>query len=65
MVIIKDKLISFPTEILDALDDYRKSTGVPATDYIRTAVIRSMILDKLIVIKTKVVFMDKKENKTT
>jgi len=50
---MKDKLISFPEEILDALEDYRKKTGIPATDYIRDAVCRKMIIDGLIMIKKK------------
>ena len=45
---MKDKLISFPEEILIALDKYKDITGIPATDYIRNAVCRMMILDRLI-----------------
>jgi len=57
---MKDKLVSFPEEILDILDEYKQKTGVPATDYIRLAVIKKMIEEKLIFIKVKYITIKKK-----
>lgn len=59
----KDKLISFPVEVLEALDDYRKQTGIPATDYIRLAVIRKMVSDRIIKLKQKVIEVANNNNK--
>ena len=59
---MKDKLIGFPKEILEALDEYKKKTGIAATDYIRTAVSRRMIVDGLISIKTKYITVEKERN---
>lgn len=56
---MKDKLISFPEEILNALDEYKQKTGIPATDYIRSCVCRKMIEDRLIWIKTKYITIEK------
>jgi len=58
---MKDKLISFPEEVLDVLDEYKQKTGIPATDYIRLAVIKKMIEEKLIFIKTKYVNVNKEK----
>jgi len=57
---MKDKLISFPEEILEVLEEYRQKTGIPATDYIRRAVLREMIADKLIFIKMKYITFETK-----
>lgn len=51
--------MSFPKEILEALDEYKQKTGIPATDYIRLAVIRKMIEEKLIFIQTKYINVNK------
>ena len=59
MIKIKDKLISFPEEILGVLDEYKQKTGIPATDYIRDCVCRKMIEDRLIFIKTKYINVSK------
>jgi len=59
----KDKLISFPVEVLEALDSYRKQTGIPATDYIRLATIRRMIMDSIIILKSKVVEVENNNHK--
>jgi len=60
---LKDKLIGFPTEILDVLDDYKKRTGIPATDYIRKAVVKQMIIEGLIFIHMKYITVEaEKEN---
>ncbi len=56
---LKDKLISFPEEILGVLDEYKQKTGIPATDYIRDCVCRKMIEDKLIMIKMKYINVSK------
>ena len=53
MVDLKDKLIAFPKEILDVLDEYKTKTGIPATDYIRRAVVKQMIVEGMIYIKMK------------
>lgn len=55
---MKDKLISFPKEVLDALEEYKKRTGIPASHYIRNATIRSMIVDGLIFFKTKYIYIE-------
>lgn len=55
---MKDKLISFPEEMLQALDDYKKLTGIPATDYIRDTVARRMVTDGLIKLKTKTIVIE-------
>lgn len=57
---MKDKLISFPKEILLVLDEYKKKTGIPATDYIRNCVCRKMIEEGLIYIEMKYIVQEKK-----
>ena len=52
---MKNKLISFPKEVLDVLEDYKRKTGITASDYIRDATIRRMIVDGLIFFKIKYV----------
>ncbi|MHA1408742.1 MAG: hypothetical protein ACTSQY_00240 [Candidatus Odinarchaeia archaeon] len=59
---LKEKLISFPKEVLDKLDEYKQKTGISSTSYIRAAVIRSMIVDGLIFFKTKYVEVEKESN---
>jgi len=56
---MKDKLISFPEEILIVLDEYKKKTGIPATDYVRRAVVKQMIVEGLIFIQTKYIIIEK------
>ena len=58
---MKDKIISFPEEILDALQEYKEKTGIPATDYIRSCVCRKMIQDGLIMIRTKYIDVNKEK----
>ena len=61
---MKDKLISFPEEILDVLDEYKQKTGIPATDYIRRAVVKQMIVEGMIFIKMKYIeVVEEKGNK--
>lgn len=45
---MKGKLIEFPEKILDTLAGYKRQTGISASDYIRNAVCRRMITDKII-----------------
>lgn len=45
---MKGKLVEFPEKVLDALAMYKKQTGISASDYIRNAVCRRMITDKII-----------------
>ncbi len=59
---IKDKLISFPEEVLDVLDVYKKKTGIPATDYIRRAVVKQMIVEGLIFIQTRYIIVEQKRD---
>jgi hypothetical protein len=59
----KDKLISFPEEILDVLEDYKQKTGIAATDYIRNALAKQMIIDKLIFFSTKYIEVEKEKQK--
>lgn len=54
----KDKLISFPKVILDTLHEYKQKTGISASDYIRTSLIKQMILDELIWFKTKYIIQE-------
>lgn len=54
----KDKLISFPEEILKVLEDYKHKTGIPATDYIRRAVVKQMIIEGLIYIQRKYITVE-------
>ncbi|MEE9439750.1 MAG: ribbon-helix-helix domain-containing protein [Saprospiraceae bacterium] len=58
----KDKLISFPEQILEKLEEYKQKTGIPATDYIRDCVARKMIGDGLIWINIKYVDVEVKRN---
>jgi len=51
--VMKEKLISFPKIILDKLDEYKTKTGINSTDYIRHALVRQMVLDKLIYFTTE------------
>lgn len=53
---MKAKLIEFPEEILDALAEYKKQTGVSASDFIRIATCRSMIVQEII--KLKIISID-------
>lgn len=56
----KDKLISFPEEILEVLEEYKRKTGIPATDYIRNCVARKMIGDGLIWLNIRYIDVDAK-----
>lgn len=58
----KDKLISFPVEILEKLEEYKQKTGIPATDYIRDCVARKMIGDGLIWIKIRYIDVEVERN---
>lgn len=57
----KDKSISFPKQILDALEEYKKKTGISASDYIRNATCRKMIEEGIIKIKKITVEIKDKE----
>lgn len=59
---LKDKLIAFPEEVLDTLADYKKKTGVSASNYIRNATIRRMITDGLIWFEMKTVVIKEKSD---
>jgi hypothetical protein len=59
---MKSKLIEFPPEILDALAEYKKTTGVSASDYIRNATCRRMLTDKIIYLKIIEVEVESKNN---
>lgn len=59
---LKDKLIKFPEVVLDTLADYKGKTGVSASNYIRNAVIRRMVIDGLIWFKMKTVVIEKESN---
>jgi len=48
---MKGKLIEFPESILEALAEYKKQTGISASDYIRLATCRRMIVDKIVILK--------------
>ena len=48
----REKLMSFPKIILDELDKYKEMTGISSSAYIRIAVVKQMIWDKLIYFKT-------------
>lgn len=58
---MKNKLIGFPIEVLEALDEYRKKTGIAATDYIRDAVVRRMFMDELIRVEVIIIKDERKE----
>lgn len=57
------KLITIPDEINDILQEYKDKTGIAVTAYIQEAIYRRMIHDKLMIIKTVTVHVDK-EGKT-
>ena len=59
---LRDKLIAFPEDVLDTLADYKKKTGVSASNYIRNAVIRRMIVDELIWFEKKTVIVEVESN---
>ena len=59
---LRDKLIAFPEAILNTLAKYKKETGVSASNYIRNAVIRKMIVDKLIWFEMRIVVVEKENN---
>lgn len=59
---LKDKLIAFPVDVLDVLADYKKQTGVSASNYIRNATIRKMIVDGLIWFRMKTVDVETEKN---
>ena len=59
---LKDKLIAFPMDVLDTLAEYKKKTGVSASNYIRNATIRKMIADGLIWFKMKTVIVETVKN---
>jgi len=58
----RDKLVSFPEEILDTLEQYKQKTGISANDYIRNCVCRKMIQDGLIMLRTRYIDVDKDGN---
>ena len=59
---LRDKLVAFPEDVLDTLADYKKKTGVSASNYIRNATIRKMIVDKLIWFKMNTIEVEKESN---
>lgn len=59
---LRDKLIAFPEEVLNTLADYKKKTGVSASNYIRNATIRRMIVDELIWFEKKIVVVEAESN---
>jgi len=59
----RDKLISFPEEILETLYDYKIKTGIPVSSYIRECVARKMIVDGLIVIKVRCISSEEKKER--
>ena len=59
---MKGKLIEFPEPVLDALAEYKKQTGISASDYIRDATCRRMIVDGVIRIKTITIDVEQKGN---
>ena len=59
---MKSKLIDFPPEILDALAEYKKTTGVSASDYIRNATCRRMLTDRIIFLKIITIEVEDKSN---
>lgn len=62
MINIRSKSIDFPEVVLDALAEYKKTTGMSASDYIRNATCRRMITDKILKIKIKEVEILKEED---
>lgn len=59
---LKDKLIAFPVDVLDTLAEYKRKTGVSASNYIRNATIRKMIGDGLIWFKMNTVIIETEKN---
>jgi len=55
---MRSKSIEFPESILDALAEYKKQTGISASDYIRLATCRRMIIDKIIWLKMMIIEVD-------
>ena len=60
----RDKLVNFPEFILDKLEEYRHNTGISASSYIKHAVVKQMVLDKLIYFKTEYITTINKEPET-
>lgn len=56
---MKSKLVDFPEDILNALAQYKKQTGISASDYIRNAVCRRLITDKIIQLKFITIDVDR------
>jgi hypothetical protein len=59
---LKGKLVEFPESILEALAEYKKTTGTSANEYIRNATCRRMIIDGIIKIKQTTVEVGQKGN---
>lgn len=60
---MKGKLVEFPEDILGALAQYKKQTGISASDYIRNAVCRRLITDKIIQLKFITIDVDRNNGK--
>ena len=59
---MKGKLVEFPESILDALAEYKKTTGMSASEYIRNATCRRMIVDGVITLVPVKVEINNKGN---
>lgn len=60
---MKGKLIEFPEVILEALAEYKKLTGISASDYIRDCTCRRMVMDKILKLKSFYVETESSNNK--
>ena len=59
---LRDKLIAFPEDVLETLAEYKKKTGVSASNYVRNATIRRMIQDGLIWFRKKTIIVETEKN---
>ena len=55
------KLITLPDEVSDILNNYKEKTGMSATSYIQRAVYKSLIHDKLMIIKPRIIYYEKED----
>ena len=59
VIIIKEKLISYPNKIHEILEYYKEQTGRSINSIINEAIVRLLIHEKLITFKRTTVLTDK------
>ena len=61
---MRSKSVDFPEDVLTALAMYKQQTGISASDYIRNAVCRRLITDRIIKLKFITIDVDRNNGKS-